>query len=60
MNKKINKEDLILTDFDEDFAKSLRENPKRLANFTKFIITEYEKDNDFELFLEGVKAIAGQ
>jgi probable addiction module antidote protein len=58
MKKTITKEDLILSDFNEDFSKSLKENPKKLSNFVKFIIKEYEKDGDFGSFLEGVKIVA--
>jgi probable addiction module antidote protein len=54
----ITKEDLILSDFNEDFAKSLKNNPKKLSNFIKFIISEYEKDGDFGTFLEGIQVVA--
>ena len=54
----ITKEDLILSDFNEDFVKNLKNNPKKLSNFIKFIISEYEKDGDFGTFLEGVKIVA--
>ncbi|MDR2427277.1 MAG: hypothetical protein LBD46_08905 [Endomicrobium sp.] len=54
----ITKEDLVLSDFNEDFAKNLKENSKKLSNFIKFIIKEYERDGDFGSFLEGVKIVA--
>ena len=56
--RSIKKEDLALSDFREDFAKSLKDNPKKLANFINFIISGYEKDGDFGLLLEGVKVVA--
>ncbi|MDR1942055.1 MAG: putative addiction module antidote protein [Endomicrobium sp.] len=52
------KENLALSDFDEDFAASLKDNPKKLSNFIKFIIKKYEKDGDFGTFLEGVNIVA--
>ena len=54
----ITKEDLTLSDFNEDFAKSLKDNPKKLYKFITFIINEYEKDGDFGSFLEGIKIVA--
>jgi probable addiction module antidote protein len=54
----IKKEDLVLSDFNEDFARSLKNNPKKLSNFIKLIIREYEQDDDFGTFLEGVKVVA--
>ena len=59
MKKKlITKKNAILSDFNEDFAKSLKNDTKKLSNFIKFIISEYEKDGDFGSFLEGIKIVA--
>jgi probable addiction module antidote protein len=47
-----------LTDFKEDFAKRLRGNPKEMREYKKYILSEFEKDQNKELLLEGLKTIA--
>ncbi|MCA6072655.1 MAG: hypothetical protein LE178_03860 [Endomicrobium sp.] len=43
---------------EESFVKRLKNNPKLLNHFVREIIEQYEKDDDFGMFLEGIKAIA--
>ncbi|MDR1194879.1 MAG: hypothetical protein LBL00_00190 [Endomicrobium sp.] len=52
------KNKIVLTDFKEDFAKRLRENPAELRDYKKYVLSEFEKDQDKELLLEGLKTIA--
>ena len=47
-----------LTDFRDNFAKILKENPKELREYKKYILSEFEKDQNKELLLEGLKTIA--
>ncbi|MDR3243773.1 MAG: hypothetical protein LBT79_03385 [Elusimicrobiota bacterium] len=64
---KTNLDDFIVTpedvkttgeDFQDYYANYLKENPKRLENYKKFIVEEYNKTKDAALFLEGLKTIA--
>jgi probable addiction module antidote protein len=52
------KNKIILTDFRENFAKELRKNPKNLDYFIKDSVEQYEKDGDFNIFLENLRVAA--
>ena len=53
MKNKVN-----LTNFNDSFAKRLRRNPKELQEYKKYILLKFEKDQNKELLLEGLKTIA--
>jgi probable addiction module antidote protein len=57
-NIEIGVEKLEVTDFNEDFVKRLKNNPKLLESFVKEAIEHYEKDDDFGMFLEAIKTVA--
>ena len=52
------KNKIELTDFKDSFAKRLKNNPKELRAYKKYILSEFEKDQNKELLLEGLKTIA--
>jgi DNA-binding phage protein len=47
-----------LTDFDDSFVKRLSKNSKELAEYKKFVIAEFEKDQNKDLLLEGLTTVA--
>lgn len=47
-----------LTDFDDSFVKRLSKNSKELAEYKKFVIEEFEKDQNKNLLLEGLTTVA--
>ncbi|MDR1941165.1 MAG: putative addiction module antidote protein [Endomicrobium sp.] len=49
---------IALTDFNESFVRRLRKNPKELQEYKKYILSEFEKDQNKELLLKGLKTIA--
>jgi putative addiction module killer protein/probable addiction module antidote protein len=49
---------IILTDFNDSFSKRLSKNPKELKEYKEYVISEFEKDQNKELLLAGLKAIA--
>jgi probable addiction module antidote protein len=57
-NIEIEAEKLEVTDFNEDFVKRLKNNPKFLKSFVRETIKQYEKDDDFGMFLEAIKTVA--
>ena len=52
------KNKIVLTNFKESFAKRLSKNPKELKEYKKYILSEFAKDQNKELLLEGLKTIA--
>jgi len=52
------KNKIVLTDFKAGFIKRLKENPKELREYKKYVLSEFEKDQNKELLLEGLKTIA--
>jgi probable addiction module antidote protein len=46
-----------LVDFHKNFADRLMKNPKELKNYKNYIFREFEKDQNKELLLEGLKTI---
>ncbi|MDR3243128.1 MAG: hypothetical protein LBT79_00085 [Elusimicrobiota bacterium] len=45
-------------DFQDYYANYLKENPKKLKNYKKFIVEEYNKTKDAVIFLESLKTVA--
>jgi probable addiction module antidote protein len=54
--EKLNKE-AELSDFNETVIERLKRNPKELESYKKFVFKDFSKNQDKELFLEGLKRI---
>jgi DNA-binding phage protein len=56
----IKPEDVKLTGetFSQFYANYLKENPRKLAAYKKYIIDEYNKTKDISLFLAGLEIVA--
>jgi probable addiction module antidote protein len=52
------KNKVILFDTKKQFADRLSKNPKELQEYKKYILAEFEKDQNKELLFEGLKTIA--
>ncbi|MDR1418676.1 MAG: hypothetical protein LBI80_05965 [Endomicrobium sp.] len=57
-NIKLEDAKIIKTDFFEDYAKSLKKNPKKLESYKKHIMSEYNKNKDTALLLQGLRIVA--
>ena len=59
-NKQIDRSDwkLCKEDFSTTFAKILSKNPKRIENYKRYIISEYNKTKELSVFLEQLKTLA--
>jgi probable addiction module antidote protein len=57
-NIKLENAEIIKSDVFEDYAKSLRKDPKKLEKYKKHIVSEYNKNHDTNLLLHGLKIVA--
>ena len=57
-NIKLEDAEIIKSDIFEDYAKYLKNNPKKLESYKKHIIAEYNKHQDTSLFLHGLRIVA--
>jgi DNA-binding phage protein len=46
-----------ITNFDDSVIADFKKNPKALTSFKDFVIKQYKKDKDFEVFKESLKLI---
>ncbi|MDR3124467.1 MAG: hypothetical protein LBU10_01130 [Endomicrobium sp.] len=49
---------ILKEDFFEHYANRLKKDPEELAGYKKYLIDQYNKDEDLALFLEGLKIVA--
>jgi probable addiction module antidote protein len=55
---KIENAEVLDMDFSEYYANYLKKNPKKLKNYKKHIVTEYNKTKNAAVFLESLKTVA--